>query len=126
MDSSSPQPEGTHNAQQPTGWARPAGYDSEIASWFEDVPTRSKTDKTTKAAPSMTTEADKTPEAAPSRPDKGKSIAVEDSPYSPSNSPAHEESSSGSEGAPEEGPSEFVITSPDSSPEPYEHPKIET
>ncbi|KAL1831404.1 hypothetical protein ACET3Z_001055 [Daucus carota] len=126
MDSSSPQPEGTQDAQQPTGWARPADYDSEIESWFEDVPTHSKTDKTTKAAPSMTTAADKTTEVAPSKPDKGKSIAVEDSPYSPSNSPAHEESSAGSEDAPEEGFSEFVITSPDSSPEPYEHPKIES
>ena len=119
MDSSSPQPEGTQNTQHPTGWTRPDDYDSELESWFDDIPTGSQADKTTEAAPSRTAE------AAPSRPDKGKSIVIEDSPYSPSNSSAHEESSSESEGAPEEGFSEFVITSPDSSPEPYEHPKIE-
>ena len=122
MDSSSPQPHGTLNAQRPTGWARPDDYDSEIESWFEDVPAPSKVNETTKAAPST---ADKTPLAAPSKVDKGKHIAVDDSPRSPSNSPFRQEHSSRSEGAPEEGPSDFVITSPDSSPEPYEHPKIE-
>nr|XP_017224627.1 PREDICTED: uncharacterized protein LOC108200871 isoform X2 [Daucus carota subsp. sativus] len=111
MDSSSPQPENTQHTHQPTGWTRPDDYDSELESWFEDIPSGSQADKTTKAAPS--------------RSNKGKGIVIEDSPYSPSNSSAHEESSSESEGAPEEGFSEFVITSPDSSPEPYEHPKIE-
>ena len=108
MDSSSPQPQGTSQAQPSSHWARPADYDSEIESWFEDDV----------AAPSK---ADKTTEAAPSRPDKGKSIVIEDSPHSP----PLQESSSQSEGAPEERPSDFINTSPDSSPEPYEHPKIE-
>ena len=123
MDSSSPRPDRTQNAQQPTGWARPDDYDSEIEGWFEDAPPRSKVHKSAEAAPSRATGVTppRTTEAAPSKFDKGKSIVVEDSPYSP----VQEENSSESEGAPEEGFSEFTITFPDSSPEPYQHPKIE-
>ena len=123
MDSSSPQLQDIPQAQPSSRWARPDDYDSEIESWFEDVPVPSKADKTNEAASPVP---DTTTEAAPSKPDKEKSIAVEDSPYSPSHSSPCQRNSSDSEGAPEEGPSEFIITSPDSSPEPYEHPRIET
>ena len=115
MDSSSPQPQDTQNTQQPTGWARPADYDSKIESWFDDIPARSKADKSTQGAPSRTTK------AAPPRVDKGKKI-VEVSSSPPHPSPRSEEDSSPSQGAPSRG---FIISSPDTSPEPYEHPTIE-
>lgn len=98
-DHSSPQPFATANP-----WARPDDYDPELESWFDDT------------------------EGAPSKPDKGKKIVTDNSPRSP-----HEllhdvgrGESSQSEGAPGEGSDDFNITSPESSPERYEHPNIES
>ena len=63
----------------------------------------------------------------PSKPNKGKHIVIEDSPDSPTEPPhkSDPEDSSQSEGAPEGGFDYLNISSPESSPERYEHPKIE-
>ena len=69
-----------------------------------------------KAAPSS---ANPRTEAAPSKPDKGKNKVIETSSPSPSQSPSTLDNSS------DESAPEVIVSSPESSPERYEHPKIE-
>ena len=96
---SPPHPSNTDNP-----WARPEDYDSKLESWFEDA------------------------EAAPTKTNKGKKIVTDDPPNSPISSHHNPDQgdSSHSEGAPGEELFDLNITSPESSPERYEHPKIES